>query len=216
MRRADNGRSDARPLTGVRVSGGCLIEPSTRRATRPPAIADERVARPYRSGVPVVLNGRQVFLASPSGLDGERSTVRNRALSFNQRSGFERRVVFRIAGWEDVPGAVGRPQETINGELLESDYLIVLLWDQWGSAPAIAGPYSSGTEEELFVAIHALQDAERPMRDVLVLFKGVPQRQLSDPGDQLRAVFAFRRRLEAGKEVLYQTFRYRRRTLSAN
>jgi tetratricopeptide (TPR) repeat protein len=44
------------------------------------------------------------------------------------------------------------------------------------------------------------------MRDIVVLFKGVGERPLSDPGEELRKVLAFKRTLEEQKSLLYGTF----------
>jgi tetratricopeptide (TPR) repeat protein len=44
------------------------------------------------------------------------------------------------------------------------------------------------------------------MTDILVLFKGVPEEQLRDPGPQLIAVLDFKQKLEDSKEVLFKTF----------
>lgn len=44
------------------------------------------------------------------------------------------------------------------------------------------------------------------MLDILVLFKGIPEDQMSDPGDQLKKVLDFKVKLEESKELLYKTF----------
>ena len=45
-----------------------------------------------------------------------------------------------------------------------------------------------------------------PMRQIVVLFKGVDPRQLSDPGEQLKKVLEFKKRLEREKSFLFGTF----------
>jgi tetratricopeptide (TPR) repeat protein len=109
-------------------------------------------------------------------------------------------------GWELTLAGTGRPQALINEEVRACDYMVLVLWDRWGSPPATEGPYTSGTEEEYAVARECLAAAASPMRDIVVLFKGVDTRQLSDPGDQLRKVLAFKRTLEEQKTLLYGTF----------
>ena len=44
------------------------------------------------------------------------------------------------------------------------------------------------------------------MCDMLVLFKGVPEEQLSDPGEQLRKVLAFKKLLEDERQIFFKTF----------
>lgn len=156
--------------------------------------------------VPISLRGSRIFLASPGGLEAERTVCRATIAEFNSTIGLEAAVSFLPTGWEDVPGGVGRPQGQINEELHKADYLLVLLWDRWGSAASVSGGFSSGTEEEFFTGLADLAEAQAPMRDVLVLFKAVEPRQLSDPGEQLAQVLAFRQRLEASKEILFHTF----------
>ena len=44
------------------------------------------------------------------------------------------------------------------------------------------------------------------MRQIVILFKSVSERQLSDPGDQLKQVIDFRKKLEQEKQFLFDTF----------
>lgn len=160
----------------------------------------------YAPDVTIELNGRLLFLASPGGLESERDLCRETIARFNDNYAHDSGVAFLAKGWEDVAGTVNRPQAEINFQLKQSDFLILLLWDRWGSNPAKAGPFSSGTEEEFFQAIEHLADPEAPLRDVLILFKSVPDSQLRDPGEQLKRVLAFRTHLERSKEIFFHTF----------
>src|SRR5262249_47331755 len=119
-----------------------------------------------------------------------------------------RSVLFQPIGWEDTLGGVGRPQEIINQELKGCDYFLMILWDRWGSKTSVSdkGSFSSGTEEEFHVAKVCLIDENQPMRQIVVFFKAVDARQLSDPGDELKKVISFRKELEAKKEFLYHSF----------
>jgi tetratricopeptide (TPR) repeat protein len=156
--------------------------------------------------VPGDLRGLRVFIATPGGLDPERRAFRQVLTEFNEDDAYERGVVFIPTGWELTLAGVGRPQEIINEEVRRCDYLVLLLWDRWGTPPATSGPYTSGTEEEYAVARECLADDKCPMRDIVVLFKGVDARQLSDPGDQLRKVLGFKRTLEEQKTIYFATF----------
>lgn len=73
-------------------------------------------------------------------------------------------------------------------------------------APVDAGEFTSGTEEEYTVGLECLEDENAPMRDVIVLFKGVNDRQLSDPGSELQRVLDFKKKLEKERRVLYANF----------
>jgi tetratricopeptide (TPR) repeat protein len=148
----------------------------------------------------------RVFIASPGGLDDERRRFRQLLLDFNEDDAHARGAAFLPIGWEQTLPGVGRPQELINEDVETSDYMILVLWDRWGSPPSEEGPYTSGTEEEYNVARACLSDADKPMRDIVVLFKGVEERQLSDPGEQLSRVLAFRTNVEDERSLLYGTF----------
>lgn len=156
--------------------------------------------------MPLNVSCRSVFLASPGGLADERELCRTVVRRFNETRTVADEVCFYIHAWEDVPGGVGRPQDRINPNLDDSDFVLLLFGEWWGSPPAHGGPHTSGTEEEFFRALDLLADASRPMRDILVLFKTVPSDRLRDPGPGLQQVLDFRARLEASKTLMYETF----------
>lgn len=148
----------------------------------------------------------RVFIASPGGLDAERKAIREEIERFNSDFMHEDNIVFSFQGWEDVPGGAHRPQDMINELLVSCDYLILILGPRWGTQPAIETRFTSGTEEEFYLAEDYLNRDTSPMRDILVLFKGVPEEQLSDPGEQLLKVIAFKKLLEENKRFFYKTF----------
>lgn len=147
----------------------------------------------------------KVFIASPGGLEAERRAVRDEIRSFTDSFMHEYGVAFSSEGWEDVPGGLRRAQAAINEVLEDCDYLILILGSRWGSVSAMDGRYTSGTEEEFYLAKECIERSDSPMRDVLVLFKGVPEEQLSDPGEQLKKVLEFKTLLEDSK-IFYKTF----------
>jgi len=151
------------------------------------------------------LSGRQIFLASPGGLKAERERLRATADRYNRTAGLRRGVAFITRGWEEVPGGLGRPQSLINEIVDECDYTVVILADRWGSSPG-EDNYSSGTEEEFMRSLELRADPQGHMRDVLVLFRSVPDSQLADPGKELSKVLSFKKRLEESKQILYDTF----------
>ncbi|MFI6306763.1 tetratricopeptide repeat protein [Amycolatopsis thailandensis] len=156
--------------------------------------------------MPIDVVTYRVFIASPGGLEAERNAVREEVEKFNKTYATDSGFAFSAAGWEDVPGGSGRPQKLINDLVECCDYMILILGHRWGSSSSIDGQYSSGTEEEFYVAKDCIHRTEAPMEDILVLFKGVPEAQLSDPGLQLQKVLTFKEKLEESKELLYKTF----------
>lgn len=149
---------------------------------------------------------RQVFLASPGGLGPERQLCREVFREHNESRAVEVRTFFYVHAWEDVPGGVGRPQDLINRILDESDYVVMLFDDRWGSPPARDGKYSSGTGEEFYGALDLLADADREMRDILVLFRTIDVNRLRDPGPELQKVLDFRAALEESRSLMYEVF----------
>lgn len=139
-------------------------------------------------------------------MGAERERFREVLLSYNEDDAYERGLVFIPVGWEQTLGGIGRPQAKINEQVVECDYLVLVLWDRWGSAPSVGGPHTSGAEEEYELARTCLADPARPMKDILVLFKGIDERQLSDPGGQLSKVLAFKKQLEESKQILFARF----------
>ncbi len=161
---------------------------------------------PYSDGMPLDLSGRVIFLASPSNLSNERALCRGTIREFNEtRAQFEC-VTFLVRAWELLSGGIGRPQDKINPEIDDCDFMILLLGDRWGSPPALDGPYSSGTEEEFHRCLELLAQPEAAMRDVLILFKIIDASRLQDPGPQLLKVMEFRSALEKSKSLFYGTF----------
>ena len=148
----------------------------------------------------------RVFLATPGGLGAERQIFREEVCHFNEDHGHEMGFVLVAVGWEQVPSGAGRPQGRIDNEVRGSDYLVALIWDRWGTPTSADSEYSSGTQEELAVALECLRDPSMEMRDVAVFFKAVEERRLSDPGPQLEQVLQFKQELEVRKELLFQTF----------
>lgn len=155
----------------------------------------------------VDLKGYRIFIATPGGLDEERKAFRKVIEEYNDSDATRRGVIFLPVGWEVTLGGVGRPQGLINKDLRECDYLVLVLWDRWGSPTGNEDtPFTSGTEEEYEVAMECLADRNFPMKQLVVFFKAVDERKLSDPGEQLKKVLAFREKLEREKSLLFHTY----------
>lgn len=156
--------------------------------------------------MPTALTAYRIFIASPGGLIEIRKCFRSIIEKYNTEDAVRRGVLFIPVGWEDTLGGVGRPQALINREVEECDALFLVLHDRWGSNPGGVEGYTSGTEEEFHKALECLDDASKPMADISVFFRTVEPARLSDPGDQLKAVLAFKKRLEEEKSLLFQQF----------
>jgi tetratricopeptide (TPR) repeat protein len=152
--------------------------------------------------VPRLLTQYRVFIGSPGGLDEERKCFRDKLEKYSEMHSEPRNVVFQPVGWEETVGGVGRPQELINEDLKQCDYAVFILHDRWGSSTG--GLYTSGVEEEWALA-ETLYKANK-VRNIALFFKKVDPRQLRDPGTQLNAVLAFKKRIEAEKRYLFRQY----------
>jgi tetratricopeptide (TPR) repeat protein len=148
----------------------------------------------------------KVFIASPGGLEAERKNFKSILSAHNETDAMERGCNFQSIGWEITLGGVGRPQARINQDLKTCDLFVLVLWDRWGSPTGAEEGYTSGTHEEYEVALECLKSNEKPMKDIVVFFKAVDPRRLSDPGPQLSSVLDFKRLLEKERSLLYETF----------
>lgn len=156
--------------------------------------------------MPADLRAYRIFLSSPSGLDAERAAFFSAVDEINEFEGEQRDRVFIAHGWERETSGIRRPMARLGDRLRKCDYLVLILADRWGSPTGPDGTgFSSGTEEEYEIAWKCL-GGEEPMRDIAVLFKGINELQMADPGPQLRKVLDFKARLEKEKGLLYGTF----------
>lgn len=156
--------------------------------------------------MPTDVQAHLVFLASPGGLDEERTAVRREIAEFNEERLIDTGRIYVAKGWEDVAGTLGRAQSAINPLVRTCDYLIMLLADRWGTPPGESPGPTSGTEEEFRLAQQLVADAAAPMEDILLLFKGLPEDRLRDPGPQLQKVLEFKTEREKAHDVYYKTF----------
>lgn len=154
--------------------------------------------------MPTQVTVYRVFVASPGGLDQERETFRRVLNDYNESDALEDGALFIPVGWELARAGMGRPQELINKDLRRCDYCVLVLRDRWGSPAGGNSQYTSGTEEEYHIARECLDNGQ--MYELIVLFGDVDPGKLSDPGDQLKKVLAFRRELEEKKELLFSTY----------
>ena len=152
--------------------------------------------------VPKSLTQYYVFIGSPGGLDKERKLFSKTLEKFTRHHAERRGVTFHPVGWEDTIAGVGRPQALINEDLKECDYAVFVLHNRWGTPTG--GGHSSGTEEEWELAEQLYEQTK--IRNIALFFKEVAKSQLKDPGEQLKAVLAFKRRIENGKKYLFKSY----------
>jgi hypothetical protein len=140
----------------------------------------------------------RIFIGSPGELDEERKCFRNKLRTSTDMNAEPRGVVFHPVGWEDILGGVGRAQERINEGIKRCDYAIFVLHDRWGS-PSGDGN-TSRTEAELALAEELYKDNK--IRNIVLFFRKVNRRQMRDPGEQLKRVIDFKRRIEEEESML--------------
>jgi len=109
-----------------------------------------------------------------------------------------------MVGWEDIPGGRGAPQDRIDERLIKCDYVILMFWDKWGSAP---NKYcTSGTESEYKLADECISGSSSPLKDMLILFKTLDGHKMVHPEEQLQQVINFRNMIEQENKYHYDTF----------
>ncbi|AFN57072.1 uncharacterized protein DUF4062 [Zymomonas mobilis] len=141
----------------------------------------------------------RIFIASPSGLEGERQIIRN---IIKDRSSIllKEKIMLESVGWEDVPPNNGRPQEIINEYIDNCDYAIFLWHDRWGSS---TGKYSSGTEEE-FLKIKELHNNGKIKR-FSIIFKKIDD-DLKNSNEDVIKILDFKKELMKEQLYLLQNF----------
>jgi hypothetical protein len=140
-----------------------------------------------------------VFLACPSDLLAEREIYYELLPTLGES--FD--VNFIPTGYELILSEVGeRPQNEINRLVDDCDIFVLALHRRWGQGAPDSVASSSYTEEEFSRALRRFGASGRPA--ILCFFKNVEIHSLADPGEQLKKVLEFRRRLEMSGQVLYR------------
>jgi tetratricopeptide (TPR) repeat protein len=144
----------------------------------------------------------RIFIATPGGLDDERNAFRKTLEAYTASDAEPRGVTFHPVGWEETLGGAGRPQGLINEDLRQCDYAVFVWHDRWGS-PTGNGTMV-GTEEEWKLAEELYKTLQ--VRNIAVFFKNVDERQLRDPGEQLKQVLAHKKNMAEGKRYLFKSY----------
>ncbi len=152
----------------------------------------------------------KVFIASPGDLAVERRAFKDTVDALNKGFGRGAGVVFVPLGWEDALSQVGRrSQSVINQDIDACDLFVLVMFRRWGQEAPDAAPYSSYTEEEFYRALTRREKKEADgtrKPEICVFFKHIDPSFMTDPGEQLKKVLAFRRKLEETKSALYRPF----------
>lgn len=147
------------------------------------------------------LNVLRVFIASPGDLNEERKVFRDAIDELNKIKCTQMGLHLEALGWEDTLPGRGRPQEIINDDIRRCDLFVLILWKWWGTP---TGSYSSGSEEEFYIARQLNNTSGKP--HILLYFKNVPKVMLADPGEQLQQILSFRKQIEKERSFLFKPF----------
>lgn len=146
----------------------------------------------------------KVFLASPGDVIEERKLAKLVVEEVNQLLAEEYGYQLELYGWEDTTAAIGRPQAIINTELERCELFVGIMWKRWGTPPDKEGKYTSGFEEEYRTSVERYRKEGKP--DISLFFKEVDPDLTRDPGVALKKVLDFKKEINDGKEILYETF----------
>ncbi len=146
----------------------------------------------------------RVFLASPGDLEKEREAVRKAVDEFNRCWADALGYHLELDGWEETVSGSGRPQDLINEKMAKCHLFIGMIWKRWGTQPGHDDKYSSGFEEEFGRSRARYEESGSP--DISLFLKEIPKENMEDPGDELKKVLEFRKKIEDEKPLLYETF----------
>ena len=146
----------------------------------------------------------RVFLASPGDLEEERDAVRDAVDEFNRCWADALGYHLELDGWEETVSASGRPQDLINEKMNKCHFFIGMIWRKWGTQPGHDEKYSSGFQEEFERSRARYEESGSP--DISLFLKEIPEKDMEDPGDELKQVLEFRKKIEEEKNILYQKF----------
>lgn len=140
-----------------------------------------------------VYRALRVAVASASDLKEERRRLDSIISQLNNTVAHSLGLNLELWRWEaDALPGLGEPQDLINPEVDKADFLIVLLWNRFGTPTSRAG---SGTAEEFERAFTRWKESGRP--EVMVYCCQSPSNLKSvDELEQKRKVLEFRARLE--------------------
>jgi len=152
----------------------------------------------------------KIFVSTTDGLKEEFSALCQKVSAYSDIEGKHIKLQFDVVFWKNEPPGYGeRPQSVFNKELRECDYLILILWDRFGTPPDKDGKsrYKSGCEEEFYEAIKCYGDKPGDIHDIAVLFKEINEEEIENiDRKQINAVNKFREKLEESNKCIYKKF----------
>jgi hypothetical protein len=86
---------------------------------------------------------------------------------------------------------------------ISTEPFVGMLWKRWGTPPG-ASPYTSGFEEEFERSLARSEREGRPA--ISLLLKQLTESELTDPGEHLKKVIAFRERVFGERKLLAGAF----------
>ena len=146
----------------------------------------------------------RVFLASPGDLEEEREAVQDAVDEFNRCWADALGYHLELDRWEETVSGSGRPQDLINKKMKKCHFFIGMIWKRWGTQPGHDEKYSSGFQEEFERSRARHEESGSP--DISLFLKEIPEKDMEDPGDELKQVLEFRKKIEEEKKILYQKF----------
>ena len=146
----------------------------------------------------------RTFLASPGDLQDERKAIRDVVDEFNESWADNLGYQIELLGWEDTVAGFGRPQELINQDVDRCDLFIGLIWKRWGTPPDKDGKFSSGFQEEFERSMARREHSGSP--EIALFFKEISDEFMEDPGEDLKRVLEFRKKIIADKKILSPNF----------
>lgn len=146
----------------------------------------------------------KVFLASPGDLSDERKVAKSVVDEINNLFAEIYDCHVELIGWEDTQPGFGRPQAIINRDLERCELVVGMMWKRWGTPPDNSSQYTSGFEEEFSISLNRREKEGRP--EISLLFKEIAQEFLIDPGDDLKKVLEFKKKIIEEKRILFGNF----------
>jgi len=157
---------------------------------------------PALSPDPSSIGRLRVFIASPSDVVTERTTVARAIDALNRVLAQDRDVILEAVRWEThTTPDVGRPQAVVNRQIGSYDIFVGIMWKRFGSP---TGKADSGTQEEFEGALELHKAVRRPR--ILFYFREAPFfPRTQDDAEQTRRVLAFRESVQ--QQMLVGTYK---------
>ncbi|MFV8336381.1 DUF4062 domain-containing protein [Flavobacterium sp. RSP29] len=153
--------------------------------------------------MPSTVTKYKIFLASPSDLKNDRSSIDEVIKELNISYGKQNDIFLELLKWEthSAPGiSTIHPQNIINSDLgTDYDLFIGIIWGKFGTPTETA---ESGTEEEFLNAYNRFQQKPTSLQ-ILFYFKNAPISMNEIKPDQVKKIQEFKSEIGNHKKTLY-------------